>query len=200
MADINVERKSPSIWPWTVGLLVLALLIWAIAEMVRTEPETAPVAETEPMTPPAAVPSPAESQPVPLQTLAPLGSEDSGRMVQTRGTVVGKPTEEGYWLLTDQDMVIFVLSADDPETGQMVEITGQLRPARGEQVDRWLELAELRPAAGWNLHREHFIAVMPAAGAPVQPSTQPGGQQPGAQQPGGQQPGGQQSGSSSSRP
>lgn len=33
MADINVERKGPSIWPWVVGLIVLALLIWALTQM-----------------------------------------------------------------------------------------------------------------------------------------------------------------------
>lgn len=33
MADINVERKGPSIWPWIVGLIVLALLVWALLEM-----------------------------------------------------------------------------------------------------------------------------------------------------------------------
>ena len=30
MADINVERKGTSIWPWIIGLLVAALLIWAL--------------------------------------------------------------------------------------------------------------------------------------------------------------------------
>ena len=44
MADINIERKRPSIWPWVVGLLVLALLIWAIAAFTvgscRTVTET----------------------------------------------------------------------------------------------------------------------------------------------------------------
>jgi hypothetical protein len=33
VADINVERKGPSIWPWIVGLLVVALLAWALIEM-----------------------------------------------------------------------------------------------------------------------------------------------------------------------
>jgi hypothetical protein len=65
VADINVERRGPSIWPWIVGLLVLALLIWALIEMfgdrdqvavtdrtVATEPVTteqplAPVTTTE---------------------------------------------------------------------------------------------------------------------------------------------------------
>ncbi len=35
MADINVERKSPSVWPWVLGLIVLALVIWAVSEMFR---------------------------------------------------------------------------------------------------------------------------------------------------------------------
>lgn len=37
MADINVERRGPRIWPWIIGLIVLALLIWAIAEIVTRE-------------------------------------------------------------------------------------------------------------------------------------------------------------------
>jgi hypothetical protein len=68
VADINVERKGPSIWPWIIGLLVLALLIWALIEMfgdrdqvavtdrtVATEPATAeqPVAPVGPTDQPA---------------------------------------------------------------------------------------------------------------------------------------------------
>jgi hypothetical protein len=34
VADINVERKGPSIWPWIVGLIVLALLIWALTQVL----------------------------------------------------------------------------------------------------------------------------------------------------------------------
>lgn len=30
MADIKVQRKGASIWPWILGLLVAALLIWAL--------------------------------------------------------------------------------------------------------------------------------------------------------------------------
>lgn len=33
MADIDVERKGPSIWPWIIGLIVLALLIWLLVEL-----------------------------------------------------------------------------------------------------------------------------------------------------------------------
>ena len=37
MADIRVERKGRSIWPWIVGLIVLALLIWALMELLRRD-------------------------------------------------------------------------------------------------------------------------------------------------------------------
>lgn len=33
MADLNVERKQRSIWPWIIGLIVLALLVWLLASM-----------------------------------------------------------------------------------------------------------------------------------------------------------------------
>jgi len=44
VADINVERKSPSVWPWIVGLIVLALLIWALLEMFGRDTATRSVA------------------------------------------------------------------------------------------------------------------------------------------------------------
>ena len=35
MADIRVEkRRKMGRWPWVVGLLVLALAIWAVAELL----------------------------------------------------------------------------------------------------------------------------------------------------------------------
>ena len=30
MADINVQKKGASIWPWILGLLVVARLVWAL--------------------------------------------------------------------------------------------------------------------------------------------------------------------------
>ena len=40
MAEINLEHKKRSIWPWILGLIVLALLIWLAVEMMdRDEPE-----------------------------------------------------------------------------------------------------------------------------------------------------------------
>ena len=35
MADINVERRGPSIWPWIIGLIVLALVVYFVATMMN---------------------------------------------------------------------------------------------------------------------------------------------------------------------
>jgi hypothetical protein len=69
VADINVERKGPSIWPWVIGLVVLALLIWALVEMfggetdpIATDPARDTVIVDTPTTvttpPPAVAPAP----------------------------------------------------------------------------------------------------------------------------------------------
>lgn len=59
MAEIEVQKKKPSPWPWIIGLLVIALVVWGIAEMVGDdEPDLAETDVTEEVaTPPAAVPA-----------------------------------------------------------------------------------------------------------------------------------------------
>jgi hypothetical protein len=54
MADINVERKQRSIWPWIVGLLVLALLIWLLASMFNGNDDDGGVADETTVEAPAA--------------------------------------------------------------------------------------------------------------------------------------------------
>lgn len=56
MADINLERKDATMWPWVVGLLALALVIWGVwaatdetnGDLAFDDPEgtTPPAAET----------------------------------------------------------------------------------------------------------------------------------------------------------
>jgi hypothetical protein len=37
MANINIERKRPSIWPYIIGLLLLIAVIWAVAQVVQND-------------------------------------------------------------------------------------------------------------------------------------------------------------------
>lgn len=198
MADINVERKGPSIWPWIIGLLVLALLIWAIAEMVDTDEEQ--VAQVEEVQEPVAVaptPTPApvtpEGEAVELTTLAPLGSDDVGRTVRVQGEVIGQPTDQGIWIQTQingQPHAIFAQTPVQTEGGQMLDATtvrsGQtivaiatLQQAPSDQATTWIEESQLRQEPDFqrmNVHQDLMLS-----------STQAGLPQPGTQQRGMQQ-------------
>ncbi len=35
MADINIERKGASVWPWVVGLLLLAVVVFVVLQYFR---------------------------------------------------------------------------------------------------------------------------------------------------------------------
>ncbi|MEJ8800739.1 hypothetical protein [Pontibacter sp. H249] len=37
MAEINIERKKKPIWPWILLLVIVALLIWAIYELLTDD-------------------------------------------------------------------------------------------------------------------------------------------------------------------
>ena len=37
MAEIRVERKRTSLLPWILGILLLALVIWAVAESMDND-------------------------------------------------------------------------------------------------------------------------------------------------------------------
>jgi len=78
VADINVERKGPSIWPWIIGLIVLALLIWALVEMFGADREPAPVvtpADTVIVDTPTTAPPPPMT--VPADTPGGMGAPET---------------------------------------------------------------------------------------------------------------------------
>lgn len=49
MADINVERKKPGIWPWIIGLIVVALLVWALTRFFDDGPPEVDATGQEPI-------------------------------------------------------------------------------------------------------------------------------------------------------
>lgn len=75
MADINVERTGPSIWPWILGLLVLALVLWGLVEAFDSdEPEVAeePVAAVVEPAPVVTAPPPGPAEAGPAAVPAPV--------------------------------------------------------------------------------------------------------------------------------
>jgi len=48
MADINIEQKRPSLWPWVFGLLLLVALVYGAAKVLeRNESATYPSIESD---------------------------------------------------------------------------------------------------------------------------------------------------------
>lgn len=144
MADVRVqhrepsERRGPSIWPWIIGVLVLALLIWAIAEMVDTdETRVTGVEEVETgrQVPPAAVPAPGTGMgAVTIPTILANPTAHVGQRFSGEVRVVETVSDRGMWI-EQQGQRLFaittVLSSAEPKRinpGQMLRITdGTLR-------------------------------------------------------------------------
>ena len=87
MADINVERRTPTVWPWVIGLLLLALIVWALLEMYTAD--TAPSGRNEPgdtatldTTLEGALPRPPSGIPITSGTPLPVGASraDTGSL------------------------------------------------------------------------------------------------------------------------
>ena len=117
MADINVERKSTSIWPWILGLIALALLIWVLVEALgNDEPEVAAVpavTEVQPTVPPVAPEPIAQAEGVPVSQIIESPATWTGRTVAGEVRVVGVPTDRGFWI-EDQGERLFVILNDQP--------------------------------------------------------------------------------------
>src|SRR5690606_1033812 len=124
--------RSPSIWPWIIGLLVLALLIWAIAEMVDTdETQVAGVEEVEPgqAVPPAAVPTP-EAGAATIPAILSNPSAHVGQQFNGEVRVVETVSDRGIWVEQQGQRlfaIVTALSGAEPKRinpGQMLRITG----------------------------------------------------------------------------
>ena len=59
----------------------------------------------------------------------PIDAEDVGSVLRARGTVVGKPQLDGFFLQTEDGRVLFIESPQPVTVGQQVQAVGQLRIA-----------------------------------------------------------------------
>ncbi len=188
MADIRIERRrGPGLWPWLVGLIVLVLLIWAIAELVNTDRDNKTMAADEASVPeanaaapnamappaPGAQPTAAPGAALPaterpgvgeLGALLPLGAQDAGQTVSTGGTVLSKPAHGGFWLRSGENAVLWVKSEQKVKAGQQLpELTGTLEPASPGDVAAWLKDADVQAEAsrhpGWQVTTQLYLVT-----------------------------------------
>jgi hypothetical protein len=113
MADINVERKGASIWPWIIGLLVLALLIWLLFSLLDSDDDE--IAFDEPV--PAVVDEPFE-QPVALGCVSQVMADAMGMAGQAvtcdAVRVAEVPSDRGFWIEEGGQRMFVVLDEGAP--------------------------------------------------------------------------------------
>jgi hypothetical protein len=126
MADIDIQRKSGSIWPWILGLLLLGLAIWGIAELldndeeavvspVVTEPVAAPVTPEAVVVAPVA-PAPAAAGMIPVATILANPAEWAGRTTSGQARVAEVVSDRGFWI-EDGGQRLFVVKDESPLPG-----------------------------------------------------------------------------------
>lgn len=151
MAEIHIERKEQSVWPWVLGILVLALLAWGIyaavdddAEpVVAAAPLPAPpvVDEVQPLPPAANPPTPiAQAAGIPVSQIIESPATWTGRTVNGEVRVTEVVSDRGFWI-TDQGERLFVIINENVNTpGETINIqpnqTLRIREATVYTADR----------------------------------------------------------------
>lgn len=147
MADINVERKERSIWPWILGLLALLLLIWLLVELFdrdRGDVAVAPVADTAAMVTPAAPPPPVPVAQGP-GTIADILGNPAGFYGQPYATpqavrVTEVPSDRGFWV-EDQGQRLFVVLNESPQSGT-ADVQGKMAEKPDINVGDMVQITE----------------------------------------------------------
>ena len=121
MAEIDVQRRNSTVWPWLLlGLLVLGIVVWAVAqafddgeEEVRSAPvATAPAADVE-----VGVP-----QRIPVAQILQTPAGFVGQILNGEAQVVEVPTDRGFWI-DDEGQRMFVIINETPGTaGEVIDI------------------------------------------------------------------------------
>jgi hypothetical protein len=140
MADIDIQRKQHSIWPWILGLLLLGLLIWGIMDWTGEDAEAAaePVVVTEPGPTPVAA-----GTGIVVSEIIASPATWTGRTVAGEVRVVGVPTDRGFWI-EDQGQRLFAVLGEPPRPGETINIqSGQALRVREARVYGAAELANL---------------------------------------------------------
>ena len=129
MAEIHIEKK-PSIWPWIIGLLVLGLLIWGVAEMMGGDDEEVAAVEgveaveAPLIADPAAGVAPAAG--IPISQIVASPAAWAGKRVTGEARVTEVVSDRGFWI-EDQGQRMFVLVNELPNEIKNVDAGQSLR-------------------------------------------------------------------------
>jgi hypothetical protein len=138
MADIDVERKGGGmswLW-WLIGLIVLALILWAIFAG-DDEPEVAEVVPPAPVVTPTTTPEPVAQLPgISIADILGDPAAFIGEDFTDEVVVESVPTDRSFWI-EDQGQRLFAIIIDDPaEEPKDINPGQELRITEGVLRDR----------------------------------------------------------------
>lgn|GEM_PF-531153 len=140
-------------WAWSISLIALALIVMGVVEFVR--PGTgrpvdlgrrgAGAMATDQFDAPAG--------PIELHQLLPDATSEIGRGVMIAGTIVGAPSDLGFWVRDLRDNIVFVADvalaeSGDARPGRAVRIRGSIALFPPIDQDREFRAAGLVVPAG----------------------------------------------------
>ncbi len=171
MAKIDIERKKP-VWPWIVGLIVLALVIWGLFALLNDdEPSVSPpvavdpIEPMEPMDPTVMVapmpppPTDADNTPIPVGVIVVGPGEFLGQPVVGTAEVADVPTDRGFWL-EQAGQRLYAVIAQSPNMEDEININpGQQVRLAGIVYDNALAS---QIAGGLDAETTQIIADQPA--------------------------------------
>jgi hypothetical protein len=189
MADIDIERKKKSPFPWILGLLALALLAFLLMRSCgddEAEPAVAPVTDTTTATTAPAVAPVTDTTMTGAAGAAGAGAAAAGaagagwigavlagtNAGQTAGgsaMVPATPSDRGFWVEENGQRVYAVLSEPneqmrDIDPGQQVTISNArvLRGSEASQIPQDVE-AETRTTA----QGQPYFLLVPSSGVQI---------------------------------
>lgn len=164
MAEINVERKDRSIWPWILGLLLLLLAIWGLVELLGDDDDVVeqPVAgmTAEPVVP-AVVEEPVVAEaPPPGAAPAALPAPVSQYMTQCtpplpEGAEMGM--QHQFTIQCVQNLADALGAVIQRDQVQGTEVSQRLDALR--QRAQALQASNAQATTHANITREAFIAT-----------------------------------------
>jgi hypothetical protein len=113
-----------------------------------------------------------------------LGADDIGEDIMATGWVSGLPLANGFFLLTEDDRIIFVESEEQVSAGDMVRVAGPLVATQATVFEGWeTEAFEAGFEAEWDVETIAFIDAFTVTHLDGEPAGEPG-QETGAASPG----------------
>ena len=113
-----------------------------------------------------------------------LGADDIGSDIMATGWVSGAPLQNGFFLRTEDDRVIFVETDQSVAAGDQIRVLGPLVATQAPVFEGWeAEAFETGLEAEWDMETIAYIdafSVSPIDGAAATTTPTGAGQQPGA--------------------